>query len=146
MEIHPIQKPQNKTFHANVESVLLYKCETWTITTKISKALDGCYSRMLRPALNVDWKTHMTNKELYSDTLQITTKIKARRQTFAGHCERAEGCRVSKLVTWRPTKGIRSKGRPKKTYVDLLKEVENSMQNRRLWRATMPDSKSRLSE
>ena len=54
---------------------------------------------MLRAALNVDSKTHMTNKELYGDTPQITTEIKARRLTFAGHCKRAEGCIVSKLVT-----------------------------------------------
>ena len=30
-----------KLFHATVESFLLYGCETWTITTKIRKALDG---------------------------------------------------------------------------------------------------------
>ena len=81
--------------------------------------------------------------ELYGDIPQITTKIKARRLTFAGHCKRAEGFIVSKLVTWRPTQGARSKGRPKKTYVDLLEddtgyavnEVENSMKDRHLWRA-----------
>ena len=132
-----------KLFHATVESVLLYGCETWTITARIRKALDGCYTRMLRSALNVDWKTHMTNEELYGGIPQITSKIKARRLTFAGHCKRAEGCIVSKLVTWRPTQGARSKGRPKKTYVDLLEddtgyavnEVENSMKDRHLWRA-----------
>ena len=50
---------------------------------------------------------------------------------------------MSKLVTWQPTQGARSKGRPKKTYVDLLEddtgyavhEVENSMKDRRPWRA-----------
>ena len=102
-----------KLFHATVEGVLL--CVTWTITTKIRKALDWCYTRMLRAALNVNWKTHMTNKELYGDMPQITTKIKARRLTFAGHYKRAEGCIVSKLGTWRPTQGARSKGRHKKT-------------------------------
>ena len=64
-------------------------------------------------------------------------------QQKSGHCKRAEGCIVSKLVTWRPTQGARSKGRPKKTYVDLLEddtgyavnEVENSMKDRHLWRA-----------
>ena len=84
----------------------------------------------------------MTNKELYGDMPQITTEIKARRLTFAGHCKRSEGCIVLKLVTWRPTQGARSKGRPKKTYVDLLEddtgyavnEVENSIDGR-LWRA-----------
>ena len=45
---------------------------------------------MLRAALNVNWKTHMTNKQLYGDIPQITTKIKARRLTFAGHCKRTE--------------------------------------------------------
>ena len=86
---------------------------------------------------------HMTNEELYGDIPQITTKIKARRLTFAGHCKRAEGCIVSKLVTWRPTQAEKSKGRPKKTYVDLLEddtgyavnEVENTMKDRHLWRA-----------
>ena len=78
MEIHSIQKPQKKLFHATVESVLLYGCETWTITAKIREALDGCYTRMLRSALNVNWKIHMTNEELYGDIPQITTKIKAR--------------------------------------------------------------------
>ena len=85
----------------------------------------------------------MTYKELHGDIPQITTKTKARRPTFARHCKRAEGCKVSKLVTWRPTQGARSNGRPKKTYVDILEddtghavnEVENSMQDRRLWRA-----------
>ena len=43
---------------------------------------------MLRSALNVNWKTHMTNKELYGDIPQITAKIKARRLTLAGHCKR----------------------------------------------------------
>ena len=80
-----------KLFHATVESVLLYGCETWTITTKIRKALDGCYTRMRRAALNVNWKTHMTNKVLYSDMPQIITKIKARRLTFAGHCKGLKG-------------------------------------------------------
>ena len=51
---------------------------------------------------------------------------------------------MSKLVTWRPTQAARSKGCPKKTYVDLpeddtgyaINEVENSMKDRRIWRAS----------
>ena len=34
-------------FQATVEGVLFYGVETWTITKKIGKALDGCYTRML---------------------------------------------------------------------------------------------------
>jgi hypothetical protein len=144
-----------KLFQATVESVLLYGCETWTITKKIGKALDGCYTRMLRSALNVSWKMHMTNKELYGDIPKVTAKISSRRLQYAGHCKRAKGRIVSDLVTWRPTQGRRAKGRPKKTFVDLLQddtgytlsEIETSMQDRRFGEpSSMPDSKSRLSE
>ena len=85
----------------------------------------------------------MTNAELYGDIPQITTNIKARRLTFAGHCKRAEGRIVSKLVTWQPTQGAGSEGFLKMTYVDLLEDdtvyavnkVENSMKDGRLWQA-----------
>ena len=109
-----------KLFQATVESVLLYGSETWTLTNKIGKSLDGCYTRMLRKALDVSWKDHITKKELYGDLPRITTQISQRRLQFAGHCKRSEGKIISALVTWRPTQGRRSAGRPTKTFVDLL--------------------------
>ena len=85
----------------------------------------------------------MTNRELYDNIPQVTTKITKRRLQFAGHCKRAKGRAVSDLVTWRPTQGKRSRGRPFKTFVDLLQddtgltlsEIESSMQDRSFWRA-----------
>ena len=56
---------KHKIFAATVESVLLYGCEAWTITNKVERDLDGCYTRMLRTVYNIHWKQHMTNKELY---------------------------------------------------------------------------------
>ena len=32
-------------FSTTVESVLLYSCGAWTITPKLAKELDGCYTR-----------------------------------------------------------------------------------------------------
>ena len=43
-----------RLFVALIESVLLYGAETWTMTKKLDKVLDGCYTRMLRMALNVN--------------------------------------------------------------------------------------------
>ena len=57
----------------------------------------------------------MTNRELYDNIPQVTTKITIMRLQFAGHCKRAKGRAVSDLVTWRPTQGKRSRGRPFKT-------------------------------
>ena len=132
-----------KLFQATVESVLLYGSETWTVTKKIGKALDGCYTRMLRAALDISWKSHITNRELYGDLPKITAKITNKRLRFAGHCKRRKGGVVSNLITWQPTQGKRTAGRPTKTFVDQLQlnigyttlEMESCMENRNLWRA-----------
>ena len=64
-----------RLFAAPVESVLLYGCESWTVTPKMEKELDGRYTRMLRTVLNVNWKQHMTNAELYDNLPKISQKI-----------------------------------------------------------------------
>ena len=79
-----------RLFRACVESVLLYGSETWTISAKMKARIDGCYTHLLRRALNVSWKAHMTNKELYGDLPTLSSTICQRRMRFAGHCARAE--------------------------------------------------------
>ena len=39
-------------FQAEVASILLYGCTTWTLTKRLEKKLDGNYTRMLRAILN----------------------------------------------------------------------------------------------
>ena len=46
------------TFTTLIESILLYGCESWTLTQAQSKRLDGCYTRMLRKVQNKSWKDH----------------------------------------------------------------------------------------
>ena len=58
-------------FVATVESILRYGSETWTLTDSLKKQTDGCYTRMLRMALNVDL-TQQKTKEIYG-TLPIPT-------------------------------------------------------------------------
>jgi hypothetical protein len=132
-----------KLFLATVESVLLYGCETWTMTTSTQRSLDGCYTRLLRSALDVSWKDYIPNTALYGNLPQVTTKIRERRLKFAGHCRRTKDQVVSDLVLWKPTQGIRKPGRPIKTYTNLLcddtnlkcEDIDSCMQDRRIWRA-----------
>ena len=63
-ELELSRKLKVRLFVATVESLLLYGAETWTFTKALKKQLDGCYTRMLRMALNVSWKCHMTNVAL----------------------------------------------------------------------------------
>ena len=100
-----------RLFIATVESVLLYGAEMWTITQTMKKQLDGCYTRMLRMALNVSWKQHIPNIQLYGELPPVSTKEQQRRMRLAGHCVRHDDEVANKLVLWQPTDGHANRGR-----------------------------------
>ena len=89
-----------RLFLTTVESVLLYGSEAWTLTKKLTKQLDGCYTRMLRMALKVSWKSHLTNEQLYGELPKVSTKVQQRRMRLAGHCKRHNEEMANKLVLW----------------------------------------------
>ena len=130
-------------FRATAEYVLLYGSEAWTLNKKVNKSLNGCYTRMLRKVLNVSWKQHLTNQQLYGTVPPLSSTIRQRRLKFAGHSVRQKDQNVSELVLWEPTHGTKSKGGQSKTFVDTLKEdtgctsaeeIKSCMEDRDVWR------------
>jgi len=83
---------------STLEAVLLYGCETWSLSKKQEQELDGCYTRMLRKALSISWREHVTYELLYGDLPKIPTKIRTRRLKLAGHCARHPEEAASNLV------------------------------------------------
>ena len=129
-------------FHASVESILLYGAETWTITQEMEDRIDGCYTRLLRKALDARWQNHPTNQSLYQDLPKLSAKIKTRRLRFAGHCARNPNLPVSHCLFWTPQAGHTSRGRPITTYSkNLMKdtnlqdptEILTLMRNKEAW-------------
>jgi len=108
-------------FIATVESVLLYGCESWTLTSALERSLNGCYTRMLRAVLNINWSQHIPNTELYGDLPRVADKVASRRMQLAGHCYRHPELAASGLILWEPTHGHRSRGGQRKTFIDVLK-------------------------
>ncbi|KAL5260700.1 hypothetical protein ACHWQZ_G010752 [Mnemiopsis leidyi] len=132
-----------RLFIATVESILLYGSETWTLTESMKKRVDGCYTRMLRMALNIDWRWGLTNREVYGSLPRVTMKIQERRMRLAGHIHRHPELAAHQVLLWEPSHGNRSRGRPAFTYVDCLrkdtglqdvKEIGGLMADRLLWR------------
>lgn len=130
-------------FIATIESILLYGCESWTLTEALERSFDGTYTRMLRKALNIHWTSHTSNEELYSDLPRVSNKIASRRLQLAGHCFRHPELSTQQLVLWDPKHGHRGRGRPKATYIDTLKrdtgandaaELASLMADRKIWR------------
>ena len=141
-----------RVFLATVESVLLYGAETWTITKALQKKIDGCYTRMLRMALNITWQSHTTNEVLYGNLPKVTAKIRKRRMELAGHLIRHEEEVANKLVLWQPTSGRPSRGRKKRTYIENLFEdtgtedvskLINLMKDRNTWKDRVKESLGR---
>ena len=73
------RKLKVKLFLSTVESVLLYGSETWTVNKTFQKRLDGCYTRMLRMALNISWKEKLTNQQLYGELPPVSSRVAYRR-------------------------------------------------------------------
>ena len=105
-------------FRATVESVLLYGSETWTLSERLHKRLDGTYTNLLRRVQGISWKDHATLKTIYGTLPTISSTLRGRRAQFAGHSFRATNELSSTFVLWKST-AVGRRGR-KLTFPDIL--------------------------
>ncbi len=77
-------------FSFTVESILFYNSTTWTLTETHEKSINGSYSRLLRYALDINWKDFVPKRDIFQDLPSASIKIKERRLTFIGHCLRSD--------------------------------------------------------
>ena len=59
------------------------------------KRINGCYSRMLRMALNISWKQKMSNAEVFGSIPMPSVMIANTRVGLAGHITRHEDLRLT---------------------------------------------------
>ena len=129
-----------KIFRTMVKPILIYGCDSWSLTQSVEDALDGTYTKMLQKIQNVSWRRHMTNQELYSSLPRITTIVRQRRLRLAGHVMRHDEA-ANKVLLWKPD-GPRRRGRPTTTLQNILEKDTNlsgtnliaAMKNQNLWK------------
>ena len=63
-------------------------------------------------ALNISWRNHISNKDLYSQLLKLSSTIRERRKRLAGHCVRHKEDDTSKLMLCLGTTYITHMGSP----------------------------------
>ena len=126
-------------FKTLIEPILLYGAETWTLTTRQQKRLDGTYTNMLRRVQNIHWSEHATLEHIYGDIPPLSQKVIKRRLSFAGHCHRATEEMIHHVLLWRPRGHVRYRGI---TYPDTIardacmekEELPVAMADREVWR------------
>ena len=115
-------KMKGSFFQAAVVSILLYWCTTWTLTKRLEKKLDSNYTRMLRAILNMSWRQHHAQHQLYGHLSPITKTIQVRRTRHARHCWGSRDELICGVLLWTPTYGRAKAGRPARTYIQQLCE------------------------
>ena len=133
------QQLKDQNLRATIEPILLYGSETWTLSRKLEKRLDGTYTRLLRRAQNLSWKSHPTISQIYNKLPRVSSLVKHRRVQFAGHCFRADAEVISSPLLWRPTYG-QTRGR-KLSFPDVIsrdtglstEDLKTAMRDRDVW-------------
>ena len=127
-------------FKCLIEPILLYGCETWTLSKKAEKRLDGTYTRLLMRVKNLSWKHHPSKQQIYGDLPPVSSLVKSKRVQFAGHCLRASSEIISPVILYKSHPiGRRSR---KLNYIDTIvrdtglleQDLKPSMLDRECWR------------
>ena len=106
-----------------VFSVILYGCETWTLTKALMDKIEACEMWFLRRMGKISWKQKMKNedvlKNLETEKTLLNT-IKERKLKFFGHIKRHDS--IMKNILEGKMEGRRPRGRPRAQWCDNIKE------------------------
>jgi len=133
-------------FTALIESILLYNAVTWTMNKTLTRLLDGAYNRLLRYALNINWKDRVTNISIFGDDIiPVSQRLRQRRLTFIGHCLRSPQSApqpIADLLLWQPHPSLTRKPGRRSNYRKILcdetgrdvQQLQDDVYDRIYWR------------
>jgi hypothetical protein len=151
-----------RVFNTCVIPVLIYGCESWSVTKVMENKLNAAENKWLRRILRISYREHVTNEDVRGRTQQplISDTIRRRRMKWAGHVLRMKENRNPKRILNYKPKGKRTVGRPRRRWRDCFEEdlrsagislygitrgrkrmsLEELAGDRRLWRDIMGKS------
>lgn len=136
------RKTKIQALETCVYPVLLYGCQTWSLTGKHRTKLQTCQRKMMRKIMGVSLKEKIPNATLYqlADTQDITHAAITSKWKWGGHVARLPGDRWTYRATmWDPRIGRRLQGRPRRRWADFFKEQAGQQwsreaRDRRKWK------------
>ena len=115
---------KSKIYKTVIRPVALYGSECWPATKKHEQALHAMEMRMLRWSLSLTRRDRVTNADIRKQmgVSPITDKMRETRLRWYGHIIRSDVNSVAKTALQLSPQGRRPRGRPKKRWLDRLKE------------------------
>ena len=110
---------------ACVISAVMYACETWTLKKIDRDKLNAFEMKCYRKILRVKWQDKVKNEDIRKQLGKmkpLAEKVIDRKMELFGHICRMSDDRLVKLVLFAKVEGKRKQGRPKKKWVDDVKE------------------------
>ncbi|GFN95947.1 RNA-directed DNA polymerase from mobile element jockey [Plakobranchus ocellatus] len=112
---------RKRALQCYIEPVLMYGCETWTISKQIQNKLEATEMWFLRRMLRIPWTAKKTNERVLNEANKrrsLVRTIRKRQATFLGHVIRRG--KLEHLVTTGKFERKRSRGRQKEKIMDGL--------------------------
>ena len=148
-----------------VTSILLYACESWTLTAELQRRIQAMEMRCYRKILRISYTDHVTNAEVRAKIQQaigphkdLLTTVRRRKLQWYGHVSRSSG--LAKAILQGTVKDGRRQSRQRKRWEDNIREwtdlefakSQRAVENRELWRElvvkspVVPQRPSRLKD
>ena len=116
-----------------ITSILLYACESWTLTAELQRNLQAMEMRCNRKIPRISYKEHVTNEEGRAKIQQAIRPHKdlltRRRLQWYGHVSRSSG--LAKTILQGTMKEGRRQGRQRKRW-------EDNIRNGQAWSSPSP--------
>jgi hypothetical protein len=140
---HMALNVKRKVYEACVRSCLTYGSETWTLNVENERKLERTETRMIRIMCGITLRDRVTNVELKRmfGIESVLDVIRRSRLRWFGHVERKFDDDWVKHCTVLEVEGKRPRGRPKKTWMDMINAdlkrwslKREDAQDRSVWR------------
>ena len=102
---------RKRVLQCYMEPILLYGCESWSMTKQTLTSIEAMEMWFLRRMLRVSWTEKRTNLEIINtagSTRKLISNVKRRQAEFLGHVVRKG--KLERLLTTGKIEGKRSRG------------------------------------
>ena len=141
---------KRKLFNSLILSILLYGCETWTLTRRLENLINSFATSCFRILLNIRRIDRITNQEVLRrmNHHPLAQIVKKRQLRTLGHWIRATHLPISRYALYLPEGGRNRRGRPRlnfRRYITAMtgKTIENLLEiavDREDWRRRVVDA------